>query len=383
MRVLHVIPAVAPRYGGPSVVVLAACHALRAAGHDVLVVATDADGPGRLKLPTGEATDYGGVPVLAFRRIASEAFKWSPALAAWLSTHVAAFDVVDVHAVFSHSSLAAAQACRRADVPYVVRPHGALDPWSLGRKRWQKRLFMAVGARAMLQGARAIQYTTGTERRLAEQQLPWLPSGTIVPLAVEDRRFDVRCTHEEPPSVLTMSRLDPKKGLELLIDAFHAGTGHGPLSTWRLVIAGDGDPRYVERLRDRAGRGPAAGRVRFTGWVSGVEQDRLIAASTLVASPSAQENFGLSLMEAMAAGLPALVTPGVNLASELEAAGAGWVVLAEPGALAAALRGILGDRAELRRRGAAARELASGYRWANSTAHLVALYETVRRRGVA
>ena len=218
---------------------------------------------------------------------------------------------------------------------------------------------------------------------MAEQQLPWLPSGTIVPLAVEDRRFDVRCTHEEPPSVLTMSRLDPKKGLELLIDAFHAVTGHGPLSTWRLVIAGDGDPRYVERLRDRAGRGPAAGRVRFTGWVSGVEQDRLIAASTLVASPSAQENFGLSLMEAMAAGLPALVTPGVNLASELEAAGAGWVVLAEPGALAAALRGILGDRAELRRRGAAARELASGYRWANSTAHLVALYETVRRRGVA
>jgi glycosyltransferase involved in cell wall biosynthesis len=334
-----------------------------------------------VSLPLGEATDYGGVSVMAFRRTASEAFKWSPALAGWLKTHVAAFDVVDVHAVFSHSSLAAAQACRRADVPYVVRPHGALDPWSLRRKRWQKRLVMAVGARAMLRGARAIQYTTDAERRLAEKELPWLPAGAIVPLAVDDRRFEVVCTHESPPAVLTLSRLDPKKGLEQLIEAFHVVTGRGPLSTWRLTIAGDGDPRYVGRLRNLAGRGPAAGRIRFAGWVSGGEQDRLIAASTLIASPSAQENFGLSLMEAMAAGLPALVTPGVNLASDVEAARAGWVVPSEPDAFADALGAILSDRDDLRRRGAAARALASGYRWTNSTAHLLALYDTVRRRG--
>jgi glycosyltransferase involved in cell wall biosynthesis len=86
-------------------------------------------------------------------------------------------------------------------------------------------------------------------------------------------------------------------------------------------------------------------------------------------------------MEAMAAGLPALVTPGVNLASDVEAARAGWVVPSEPDAFADALGAILSDRDDLRRRGAAARALASGYRWTNSTAHLLALYDTVRRRG--
>src|SRR5216683_7337951 len=128
MRVLHVIPSVAPRYGGPSNAVLAMCRALGRKGVDVLIATTDADGEGRLPVEHGRVTSYGGTPAIFFPRQWSEAFKYSHPLAHWLDQHVADFDAVHVHAVFSHACLAAGQACRRAGVPYVVRPLGTLDP---------------------------------------------------------------------------------------------------------------------------------------------------------------------------------------------------------------------------------------------------------------
>src|SRR5690606_18810591 len=111
---------------------------------------------------------------LFFRRVASTAFKWSPALAAWVGTHAGEYDIVDIHAVFSHASIAAGRGSRRAVVPYVVRPHGALDPWSLDRKSWRKRAVLAAGGRRLLAGAARMQYTTSAEQQLAERALPWL-----------------------------------------------------------------------------------------------------------------------------------------------------------------------------------------------------------------
>jgi glycosyltransferase involved in cell wall biosynthesis len=133
-RVLHVIPAIAPRYGGPSAATFGLCRALRGRGVDTLVATTDADGPGRLDVPLERAGEYHGVPVIFFRRRFSEAFKWTWRLGAWLDAHVTDFDVVHVHAVFSHSSLVAGRACRGAGIPYIVRPLGTLDPWSVSRR---------------------------------------------------------------------------------------------------------------------------------------------------------------------------------------------------------------------------------------------------------
>jgi glycosyltransferase involved in cell wall biosynthesis len=383
MRVLHVIPAIATRYGGPGVVAIETVKALRAAGVDAMIATTDADGDSRLPVPTGHVIEWEGVPTVVMPLGGGERFKWSGALASWLSDHVSDFDVVDIHAVFSHSSVSAARACRRAGVPYVVRPHGALDPWSLTRKSWRKRLLLWWGVRQLLTCASFVQYTTADERAGAEQALPWLPAGHVVRLGVDDALFVEPTRDTARPYVLTMSRLEAKKSLELLIDAFHE-VAIGPFGHWRLVVAGDGEAGYVTALQRRAAAGQAADRIEFPGWVRGDDKRAMLSSASLFASPSTQENFGLSLAEAMATGVPVLVTPGVNLSGSVASAGAGWVVDRDGAAIAGALADILGDEAGRLARGQAARQLADRFRWRHSAADVVGLYEAalVPRHGV-
>src|SRR5262245_44733825 len=119
MRVLHVIPAVAPRYGGPSRAIFEMCRALQERGTEPLIACTDADGTGRLPVELGQPLVYKGVRAVFFSRQWSEAFKYSHPLSHWVSEHVQGFDVVHIHAVFSHACMAAAKACHQHSVPYV------------------------------------------------------------------------------------------------------------------------------------------------------------------------------------------------------------------------------------------------------------------------
>ncbi len=320
-RILHVIPALAPRYGGPSVAAVGMCRALTRAGVETFMVTTDADGPGRLKVPIGQVTPTQGIPTIYFRRRGSDAYKWAQGLSAWLTRHVGEFDLVHVHAVFSYASMAAGQAAQAARVPFVVRPLGTLDPWSIARHRWRKRALLGIGLRRTLEAASAMHYTTRAEQQLAELAQPWLPRGVVVPLGVDDALFEAG---ERPdpaqPYVLAMSRLDPKKGIDLLIRAFHNVAARPSAARWRLVIAGDGEDSYVRHLKALAGAGHAAARIVFPGWVEAPRRESWLRRASLFALPSAQENFGIALGEAMACGVPVVVTPGVTLASEIAAA---------------------------------------------------------------
>ncbi|MFI5177513.1 MAG: glycosyltransferase [Vicinamibacterales bacterium] len=379
--VLHVIPAVAPRYGGPSVATFGMCRALAGYDVDCVVATTDADGPERLPVETGSIVRYGDVPVIFFPRTFSESLKWSGPLASWVHSHVSGFDLVHIHAVFSHASITAGRACRRAGVPYLVRPLGNLDPWSLARHGWRKQVLLRLGARELLRRADAIHYTSDAERALAERALPGLPRGVVVPLGVEDDLFagTSPVPPNEPPYLLALCRLDVKKGIDLLIEAFHALHAGGSAADWSLTIAGDGDPAYVARLHRLADTGAARDRITFRGWVTGPERHALIAGAGAFALPSHQENFGLSVVEAMACAVPVIITPGVNVSSEVAQHHAGWVVPRERGAWAQALARVLADRTELARRGRLARGLAEQFRWPSVGRQLVDAYGALLR----
>jgi glycosyltransferase involved in cell wall biosynthesis len=379
--VLHVIPAVAARYGGPSVAVVGMCRALVPTGVHAAIATTDADGPRRLPVDLETWTTHEGVETIFFRRRLSEAFKWSPGLSTWINSHVSDFDAVHIHAVFSHSSIAAGRACRRAGVPYVVRPLGTLDPWSVRRKSWQKRALLALGAADLLTGAAAIHYTTAEEQRLAESGFPSLPDGVVVPVGIDDICFDIAApaTGSGERYVLALSRLDAKKRIEWVIQAWHRLADVAGIGSWRLVIAGDGDPAYVARLRRLAAGGPSADRITFGGWTSGDRKRALLRGAALFVLPSHQENLGLGLVEAMACGVPALVTAGVNLGREVEVAQAGWCVPDDADAFADALRAAVGSDEERAGRGSKARAFAERFRWPGITAQLVDLYDRVAR----
>lgn len=373
MRVLHVVPAVAPRYGGPSEVALRSVASLREAGVEALLATTDADGEGRLPVATGEEVERLGARCIFFPRWRGESLKPSPSLAGWLKGHAGEFDVLHVHSVFSHPSLAAGRAARRAGVPYVVRPLGQLDEWSLSQHAWRKRAFLALGGRSLVERAAALHWTDESERRRAPRFAAGRPS-FVAPLGVDERLFEEPEAGEREPAVLFLSRLHPKKNVEALIDAF-ASLGR-EAEGWRLVVAGDGEDAYVASLRSRAA---AAGRpVDFVGWLTGEQKARALGAASLFVLPSMQENFGIVVAEAMAAGTPVVVSGAVALSGDVRRADAGWVAPEDAGGLARVLSEAISSPGERVRRGSAGRSLAEGrYRWIAVARELASRYEAM------
>jgi glycosyltransferase involved in cell wall biosynthesis len=370
MRILHVIPSVAERSGGPATAIIPMCRALMQQGIEVLLVSTDAG----LTQKNGE--EYKGVPAKLFPSEFGESFKYSRPLASWLGANVQRFDVVHVHAVFNHSSVVATRACRRSGVPYVIRPLGTLDPWSMSQKSLRKRLFWQTVGKGMLQSAAAVHYTSEAEK-LSTERLTGLNHGRVVPLGIEKASATTReklAQHfpdlAQYPYVLVLSRLHPKKGLGVLIDAFPAQQ----FSAWRLVLAGDGPPDYVAKLKSKASQ---CERILFPGWVGGEQKDALLGCASLLALPSHQENFGLCVMEAMSHAVPVLVSPDVNLAPEIVTANAGWVAAIDEESLTAKLTEALSDEAERAKRGRAGQQLSLLYSWENAAKRLVQLYEQV------
>lgn len=382
LRVLHVIPAVALRYGGPSQAIYTMCRALQAQGTEILIATTNADGGGELPVTLREKIVYRDVATIFFARQWSEALKYSRPLALWLERNIDNFDLAHIHAVFSHACVAAASACRKNGVPYVVRPLGTLNPWSLKRKSLRKRLFWHLGVEKTITGAAAIHYTSDEEKRLVETELG-LSGGAVIPNGLDISFINRRAeTFDAPqleighaPYVLALSRIHPIKGFELLIESFAALKKSGLFDSWRLVIAGDGDAGYVDQLKALARQRGLNGDALFVGWLEGDRKYAALKGASLLAMPSYQESFGISLIEAMSCGVPVLVSPHVNLAPEIEKAGAGWVAALGEEKLAKALAEALGSEQERRRRGNNGREFASSYGAAEVATKLISLYQ--------
>jgi glycosyltransferase involved in cell wall biosynthesis len=388
MKVLHVIPSVSERSGGPGQAIIPMCRSLQEQGTEVMIATTDhgivssSEFPVSSLKPTAASNSesgpnnesvtrnseletrnyYKGVPTLFFPLQWGESFKYSKPLRTWLDANVNKFDVVHIHAVFNHACIAAARACRKHHVPYVVRPLGTLDPWSMKQKPLRKFLFWQLAGKRMLQAAAAVHYTAGAEQSAAEALLG-LNHGRVIPLGV-DTNLAARVNGGERPSgklaeldghpyVLVLSRLHPKKGLDTFIDAFVSLLQKPNFKDWRLVLAGEGPAEHVRALKQKVSDSQADKLILFPGWLEGEEKDAFLRHASLLALPSYQENFGLCVMESLAAGVPVLVSPHVNLAAEILAAGAGWIAPVEKTYLEAALAEALGSEAERAKRGTA------------------------------
>jgi glycosyltransferase involved in cell wall biosynthesis len=384
LKVLHVIPAVASCYGGASHAALTMCSALQAQGVEILIATTDADGDERLPAPLGEKTTFQDIPTIFFTRQWSEALKYSRPLAKWLEHNVINFDLVHIHAIFSHACVSAARACRKHRVPYLVRPLGALDPWSIKQKSGRKRIFWHLGVKQMLAGATHIHYTTDDEKHLAETGLG-LTGGIVVPEGI-DLSFTERNTPpfgaSQPqvgprPYVLALSRIHPKKGFEMLIESFATLKKSGSFGDWRLVFAGDGDAGYVDQLKTLASKTGLNGDAVFAGWLDGDQKYAALKGASLLAMPSYQENFGISLIEAMAYSVPVLVSPHVNLAPQIEEECAGWIAELNKENLAGTLAEALGSLEERNRRGDKARALAQSFAAPIIAKRLFDLYQSL------
>lgn len=359
MKVLQVISSVSPANGGPSSAIAGIERALHARGIEVTTVATNDDGAGRiLHVPRG-------VPVAT-----ADATRWyfaknadfylpSLALARWLNRHVADFDLVHVHALFSFAPVAAAYFARRAGVPYIIRPLGVLAQYGMTQRRpLQKRLSLSLIERPLIERAALIHFTSAAERKEVEALQLKLKSA-VVPLGVDIAPNEAAAPRQphEPFRLLYLSRIDRKKNLEGLLEAFAKILAKG--QRVQLNIAGFGESGYVESLERRARDLGVASHVRWLGFVEGERKAAAFADADAFVLTSHSENFGIAVVEALACGLPCLLSTGIAVADAVERAGAGIVVEPNPQSIATGLETLLARKNALVQMSAAARELAT------------------------
>jgi glycosyltransferase involved in cell wall biosynthesis len=381
MRIVHLINSIDPVSGGPANVLARLAPVQVRRRHDVTIITADA--PARVAEIAGRLAES-GVRVEA-KGPGSGPFVKAPAAIETLKREIASgVDVVHGHGLWQHLVHGGASVCRASGVTYIIRPCGMLDPWSLSQGRLKKTLFLALKARKDLNQAAGLHFTTETERKLVEP-LGLRSRAFVIPNGLDWDEFAslptpgaFRARHElgDRPLVVFLSRLHHKKGLDLLLPAFAEAAPSDAV----LALVGPGEAGYVGGLRSQGEQLGIADRLIFTGMLNGSERIEALADADLFALPSYQENFGVAVIEAAAAGTPVLISDQVNIWDEVEASGVGRVVPCEVAPVAGALREMLADRASLKETGASARVWArDNFAWTSIAERVDAMYEAVGR----
>jgi glycosyltransferase involved in cell wall biosynthesis len=340
MNVLHVIPTIDLEKGGPSHGVRMMAEACAARGLQVEVAATSY-GTSRGTADPGRLWEYqeGGVIYRLFPQVRGSRWNLSLPLTRWLLAQAGRYDVLHVHAPFSYPTLAACGAARRRGAPYIYRTMGTLDPWSLRHRAWKKWPYYHLVEKRNLRAAAVVHVMSQAELR-AIRQLGFGAHARVVGYGIALPEISRRGPRDVV-RFLFLGRLHPIKALPTLLEAI-ATLAAGDGAAVRLDVAGGGDEAYRRELEGQVERLSVGAHVRFHGFVHGEAKLRLFAESDAFVLPSHHENFGIAAVEAMGAGLPAVISDGVALADEIEAAGAGVRFPAgDARALAGALRKIL------------------------------------------
>lgn len=375
MRILHILPTYLPatRYGGPIYSVHGLAQATAGLGHDVEVYTTNVDGDGVSPVPTSTPIDLDGVKVTYFPTELGRRLYRSPTMAAALDRTISSFDIVHLHSVFLWPTLAAARAAHKAHVPYIVAPRGMLVADLIRRKSsLAKRVWITLFERHTIEAAAAVHVTAPIEAREIKALGFKMRQFVEVPNGIEQMPALVDAAPPERPYVLSLGRISWKKGLDRLIAAMAHVPSHD------LVIAGNDEEGLRPRLAALAAASGVAERVCFVGHVEGAAKWRLLRQASTFALPSLSENFAISVLEAMAAGIPVVVTPEVGLADAVVSTGCGVVVGGEPDTLGPALAELLADAGRCRDMGAAGRRAVEAkFTWDAIARRMVVAYQEI------
>ena len=332
MRILRVIGSADPIHGGPIEGVRRQAEVMAAMGHTTTIASLDA--------PDAESVvvdDLAPARHVALGRGWS-AWRWSPRALSGLKALAREHDCLVIEGVWVFHAYAARAAARAAGIPYVVFPHGMLDPYFKRRhplKHLKKWLFWPWAEYRVLRDAAAVCFTCEEERRLARESFPRLyrarervvafgaaappPPGEGLAAALADAVPELG----DAPYLLFLSRVHPKKGLDLAIRAFAEIADESP--NLRLVVAGPDPSGWGETLRPLADSLGVGDRVLWPGMLHGDAKWGALYRAEALLLPSHQENFGIVVAEALACATPVLISDKVNIWREVRDDGAGLV----------------------------------------------------------
>lgn len=319
MKILFVVPALGSVYGGTSQCVLSLAESLGDRGIEVDIVTTNANGSSGLNVPMQTWVQQSSYRVQYFPYWHLADYKVSWPLTVWLFKNVNSYDLVHTNAIFSYANLPAHVACKIQKIPYIMTPHGMLEPWALTYKSWKKCLYFNLFEKPFLKRASAIQSLASTEAQNL-QSLQIKSSPLIIPNGIHQKDFenlpDPEIFYQQFPEtrhkklILFLGRIDPKKGLDLLTTAFAKVRAKFPET--HLIIAGPDNINFSPAVKQWLQENQCLETVTFTGMLSGSLKYAALAAASIYVAPSYSEGFSVSVLEGMAAALPCVITTGCN-----------------------------------------------------------------------
>ncbi len=328
MRILRSIHSVNPAGGGPIEGIKQVARVHQAAGHETEIVSLDAPDDAWVKECPVKVHALGP---------GRSSYGYSGRLVPWLAGHRKDYDAVVVSGLWQYSGFGVWRALHGTDTPYFVFPHGMLDPWfkkTYPLKHWKKWTYWPWADYRVLRDARAVLFTSEEERRAARESF-WLYRchEVVVNYGISgptgDDSAQRQMVLERYPGLrgkrlfLFLGRIQEKKGCDLLIRAFaKIATADDSM---QLVLAGPDQTGWTQDLQALAAELKIAGKLLWTGMLSGDLKWGMLRLAETFILPSHQENFGIAVAEALACGTPVLISNKVNIWREIEAAGAGLV----------------------------------------------------------
>ncbi len=331
MRVLHVIPTLSPLDGGTTVSVLDMARGQERLGAEVTIVTTTGHGKGDFDRSDGEVVESEGIRTIYFHRRWPRSWKYSPSMARWLRASVHRFDVLHTHSLFCYPEIPAVLSANAEGVPVVLSPAGMHDAWSLSHRGWKKWPYYQLVERKTLNKVDALHVTAESEKA-GFADTPYYEKCVVIPLGIQIDSSEPDDLHDADNlkqndgrlNLLFLARIHPKKGLPILLRSLNRLVASG--MEIHLTIAGEGEEGYVAEMRALCRELAIEHRVRFAGFLEGDAKRRAFLSSDIYVLPSYQENFGISVAEAMSLGLPVVITDQVGISDEVARAGAGVVI---------------------------------------------------------
>ena len=383
MHIANVLVSINESYGGPPKATVGLGNEIQQLGNQVTYWTTTSE-EDRPSLPAHDPNTR------IFSRSWPLSWYRSPGLIKELGLEISCIDILHLQEVWSHPQLAASRIARRSGIPYVITPHGEFEPWRVRNtfiKHLKKKVYLSLVGRSMLRNAACIHTIAPNEVR-GLREIGYKGAITLIPNGIDvenyvnlpapsiaDRRWPQLAGRRV---VLFLSRLSREKGLDQLIPAWANLTAQNNYDDVFLVIAGPDDRGYraeVDHLVEKHG---ASSNILLTGMVQGAEKLALISRADIYTLPSYSEGFSMSILEALAASKPVLITPGCNF-PEVAECGAGFCIDPEPSLLMEALQRLLDmteeDRAAMGERG---RELVTKeYAWDVLARKMLTVYHNI------
>jgi glycosyltransferase involved in cell wall biosynthesis len=388
MKMLQIIPSVSLVYGGPSQMILGLSKALANNGIELTIITTNSNGDqgqAPLNVPLKTPIKQDGYEIIYFQCSPFKRYKFSFDLLMWLNSNINNYDLAHIHALFSPVTTAAATICRMKNVPYILRPLGTLDPADLKKKKQLKNIYGYLLEKPNISGAAGIHFTSQKECDVSFR-FGAKTNDLIIPLGVEiaenlslfnNIRQELGI-NDNIPLILFMSRIEPKKGLDLLIPALEILLNEGLNFHFILAGANPQDQIYEDSIKEQINHSSLKKSTTITGFVTGENKLKLLQNADLFVLPSYYENFGIAVVEAMLMGIPVVISDQVYIYQEIEKAKAGWICNCNKEDLIEKLRLAIIDHNSRKEKGLNARKLVEEkYNW-NAIAHqMISIYEEI------